>query len=224
MKTPLSWQGETLLLLRKEVQLELRQKYALGGVLLYVVSAAFAVYMALGQQVGGAVWAALYWIVVLFASVNAVAKSFIQENSARQLYYYALARPSAVLFSKIIYNTALLFFIGLLSLFVLSVVLGNPVKNQGLFLGTVALGSLGFSIAFTFLSAIAAKARQSATLMAILSFPIILPTLLTLLRLSKIALALMHDTAYYKDVFILLAIDLILLSIASLLFPYLWKD
>jgi heme exporter protein B len=162
--------------------------------------------------------------VVLFASVNAVAKSFIQENSARQLYYYALARPSAVLFSKIIYNTALLFFIGLLSLFVLSVVLGNPVKHQGLFLGAVALGSLGFSIAFTFLSAIAAKARQSATLMAILSFPIILPTLLTLMRLSKIALALMHDSAYYKDVFILLAIDLILLSIASLLFPYLWKD
>ena len=223
MQTPAFWQQQ-LALIRKEWQLEWRQKYALSGVLLYVVSAAFVVYMSLGQQVGPAIWISLFWLVFLFASVNAVAKSFVQEPASRQLYYYTLAQPLAVLYAKIIYNASLLFLIALLSLFVFSLVLGNPMNQLGLFVASLGLGSLGFSIAFTFISAISAKARQSATLMAVLSFPVILPNLLTLLRLSKIAAELMSDSAYYRDMFLLLAIDAILLSLASLLFPILWRD
>lgn len=215
---------QTYSLFRKEIALEFRQLYALGGVLLYVVSTAFVVYSAVGQEVPKAVWAALYWIIVLFASVNAVAKSFMQENSNRQLYYYTLASPTAVIVAKIAYNTLLLCTIEVLSYGVLSLVMGNPIEMQGLFFGLMALAGLGFSIAFTFLSAIAAKARQSATMMAILSFPVVIPMLLTLLRLSKIALQLMHDSAYYQDIIILISIDVILLGLVFILFPFLWRD
>ena len=86
------------------------------------------------------------------------------------------------------------------------------------------LGSLGFGITFTFISAISAKASQSATLMAILSFPIVLPILMLLLRLTKISIELMVDTAYHKDMLILLLIDVILGSLIIILFPYLWRD
>lgn len=215
---------QTLHLLRKDIQLEWRQRYAIGGVLLYVVSTVFVVYAALGQIVGGAVWAALFWIIILFASVNAIAKSFVQESNDRQLYYYFLASPIAVIASKILYNIALLTGISLLALAVFSMMLGYPIHQHGLFLGTVILGSIGFAIAFTFISAISAKAQQSATLMAVLSFPIIIPILLMLLRLTKIAANLMTDTAYYRDIFILLSIDAILASLVFLLFPMLWRD
>lgn len=220
----MSFISETYHLFKKEIALELRQMYALGGVLLYVVSTAFVVYTAVGQEVPGVVWAALFWVIILFASVNAVAKSFVQENSNRQLYYYTLASPSAVILSKILYNTLLLCGIEVLCYGVFSVVMGNPIKMQGLFWGLMGLAGLGFSIAFTFLSAIAAKARQSATLMAILSFPVIIPILMTLLRLSKIALELMHDSAYYQDIVILVSIDVLLIGLVFLLFPYLWRD
>jgi heme exporter protein B len=60
--------------------------------------------------------------------------------------------------------------------------------------------------------------------MAILSFPVILPILLTLLRLSAIALRLMQDTSYYKDIINLLSIDAILLTLTFVLFPYVWRD
>jgi heme exporter protein B len=60
--------------------------------------------------------------------------------------------------------------------------------------------------------------------MAILSFPILIPIIMTLLRLTKIALGLMVDTEYYKDIFILLSLDLILISLVMILFPFLWKD
>jgi heme exporter protein B len=60
--------------------------------------------------------------------------------------------------------------------------------------------------------------------MAILSFPVILPILLTLMRLSSIALRLMQDTSYIKDIYNLLAIDAILLALTYVLFPYVWRD
>ncbi len=210
-------------LFRKELMLEFRQGYALGGIVLYVFSMVFVVYAA-SIKVPAPVWNILFWLIVLFASINAVVKSFVQESGARQLYYYQLADPVVLLLAKIVYNTVLLFVLSALAFGAYSVVAGNPVKDTPLFWGVLLLGSLGFGIAFTFLSAIAAKANNSATLMAILSFPVVLPILLTLVRLSSIALRLLQDTSWKRDILNLLAIDAILLALAFILFPFVWKD
>lgn len=217
---------ETWYLFQKELILEWRQKYAISGILLYVISSTFVVYTAIGEKLQGmkVVWGALFWIIVVFASVNAIAKSFVQENTNRQLYYYTLCRPSAIILSKLIYNTILLSFIALLAYAAFVIFLGNPVANQGLFLTCLFLGSTGFSIAFTFISAISAKANQNVVLMAILSFPIVLPILMLLMRLTKIVLGAMHDSSYATDIITLLCIDVILLSLSCILFPFLWRD
>ena len=214
---------EIAFLLRKEFIIELRQKYAIGGILLYVISTVFIVYMAF-MNVNAMAWNTLYWIVILFASVNAVAKSFVQESGNRQLYYYILTNPTAIILSKIIYNVILLLLISLLAYAAFSLVAGNPVRNTGQFLTALFLGSLGLSIAITFVSAIAAKANNSGTLMAILSFPIVIPILMTLIKISANALGLLTDTSIQKDMFILLAIDGILIAMAFVLFPFLWRD
>lgn len=170
------------------------------------------------------VWNILFWLIVLFASINAVVKSFVQESGARQLYYYQLADPAMLLLAKILYNSVLLFVLSTLSFGAYSLVAGNPVKDAPLFILVLTLGSIGFSIAFTFISSIAARANNSATLMAILSFPVVLPILLTLIRLSQIALRLLQDTSYFKDIINLLAIDAILMTLTFVLFPFVWRD
>jgi heme exporter protein B len=215
---------ETLELFGKELRLEWRRRYALSGVLLYVVSTVFVIYIIVGEKIGPAIWAALFWIIVLFASVNAVAKSFVQENVQRQLYYYTLASPSSVILSKMLYNSLLLTFISALSFLAFSIIMDSPVKNYGLFSLILVMGSIAFAITFTFIAAISSKAAQSATLMAILSFPLVIPILMTLTRLTKISLRLMTDTEYYKDILILASIDMILGSLVFVLFPYLWRD
>jgi heme exporter protein B len=215
---------ETLELFGKELRLEWRRRYALSGVLLYVVSTVFVIYIIVGEKIGPAIWAALFWIIVLFASVNAVAKSFVQENVQRQLYYYTLASPSSVILSKMLYNSLLLTFISILSFFAFSFIMDSPVKNYGLFCFVLVMGSIAFAITFTFIAAISSKAAQSATLMAILSFPLVIPILMTLTRLTKISLRLMTDTEYYKDILILASIDMILGALVFVLFPYLWRD
>jgi heme exporter protein B len=212
-----------LLLLHKEFLLEFRQRYAISGIVLYVLSMVFVVYIS-SIKVQAQVWNILFWLIVLFASINAVVKSFVQESGSRQLYYYQLTDPVSLILAKVLYNTLLLLVLSLLAFASYSLVAGNPVKDPSLFALVLLLGSFGFSIAFTFISSIAARANQSATLMAILSFPVILPILLTLVRLSAIALRLIQDTSYQRDIVNLLAIDTILITLTFVLFPYIWKD
>jgi heme exporter protein B len=212
------------ILLRKEFVLEWRNGYAISGILLYVCSTVFVVYLAFFQGVSPMVWNALYWIIVLFATANAMVKSFVQENGARQLYYYQLADPIAVLLAKMIYNVALLLTLCLLSWGLFGFITSNPVIFIGKFLLAIFLGSLGFSILFTFISALSAKADNSATLLPILSFPLVIAILLTLIKLSVAAIGAIQDSGLLKDIGILLAIDLSLLALALVLFPFLWRD
>lgn len=210
-------------LLHKEFTLEFRQKYAISGILLYVLSTVFIVYFSL-KELPGAVWSAMYWVIILFASTNAMVKSFVQENSQRALYYYTLTHPTAILFSKIIYNFLLLLVLSLLTFGTFSVLTGQPVKEIPLFLLTITLGSLGFSITLTFIAAIAAKASNGATLMAILGFPVVIPILLVVIRMTLKSLRLIQETSHISDITSLLAIDVILLALGYLLFPFLWRD
>lgn len=210
-------------LMRKDIRLELRNSYAISGVLLYVCSTVFIVYMAF-QRVQPDAWNALFWIIILFASVSAVVKSFVQESSGQQLYYYALVSPTAVILSKILYNTGLLLLLSLLTWMGFSLVAGNPVKDTGQFMLALSLGSIGFSILFTFVAGVASKAGNNATLMAILAFPLMLPILLTLIKLSANALRLMQDTGIGRDILILVAMNLLLTALSLVLYPFLWRD
>ncbi|MDX2072337.1 MAG: heme exporter protein CcmB [Haliscomenobacter sp.] len=213
------------ILLRKELVLELRMGYAISGILLYVVSTVFIVYAAFFQGVNSPMlWVTLFWIIMLFASVNAIVKSFVQENGARQLYYYGLLDPLAVIVSKMIYNISLLLFLSLLTWAALAFIVGNKVEEFSAFLLALFLGSTGFSILFTFVAAISSKADNNSTLLAILSFPLVIPILMTLIKLSVGATGMLEDTGAIKDIGILVAIDLVLAGLTLVLYPFLWRD
>lgn len=218
---------EISILIQKELTLEWRQKYALNGILLYVVSAVFITYLSVGAKQGNIstpTWNALYWIIILFSAVNAVAKSFVQEHQGRQLYYYMIASPESIILSKIIYNTGLTLILALLGYGVFSVILGNPVLDQGLFIMNLILGAMGFSASLTMVSGIASKAGNNGTLMAILSFPVIIPILLMAIRISKNAMDGLDWSVSADKIISLFAINAIVAAAAYILFPYLWRS
>ncbi len=210
-------------LLQKDLLLEWRQKYAFNGILLYVISTVVVVYLAF-MEIEPVSWITLFWIIMLFASVNAVAKSFLQESNSRQLYYYTLASPEAIILSKMLYNVLLLLFLAALALAIYSILLGYPVENTSLFMTTVILGGIGFALTFTLISAISSKASNNATLMPVLSFPVVIPVLSLLITLSKTAvLGIEGEDNTQNDIWVLLAIDGIMLVLSFILFPYLWR-
>jgi heme exporter protein B len=214
-------------LITKEIQLEWRQRYALNGMLLYVVSTVFVCYMSFklkSDELNAITWNTLFWIILLFTAVNAIAKSFMQERQGRLLYYYTLANPVWVILSKIIYNSLLLMVLSLAGLGFYMLVMGNPVGDVPLYVGSVLLGSLGFASTLTMVAGIASKADNAPTLMAILSFPIMLPMLLMLLKISKNALDGLDRSVSTDEIITLLAINAIVLVLSVILFPYLWRS
>jgi len=221
--TPTQHFNLTLALTRKEVLMEWRRQYALSGIFLYVLSTVFVVYLAF-EVIQLNDWIALFWIIVLFASVNAVAKSFLQESRPRLFYFYTLVGAGHYLAAKMLYNSFLLLGLTLLTYGTFLVLLGNPLKTEGGWLVVMVMGSIGFAFTFTMVSAIAAKAQDNATLMAILSFPVVLPQLALLVDASKTiqkqaALAAAGDT-----LLALAAIDVMVLVVSFMLFPYLWRE
>jgi heme exporter protein B len=222
---------QTWELLKKEVVLEWRSKYAFNGVLLYVVSTVFICYISFNLTPGfnksegyKVVWNVLFWIIILFASVNAIAKSFMQESKSRLLYYYSIASPHAIILSKTIYNIALMSLLSVLALIVYLLFFTNTLGDPLFYFLVVVLGSISFSTVFTMISAIASKAGNNVTLMAILSFPVIIPVILILIRLSKNAMDGIERSLSYGDIGVLCAINAIVMATALLLFPYLWRD
>jgi heme exporter protein B len=222
-----TWLTQIGALMQKEFLLEWRQRYALNGMLLYVVGAVFVCYLSFAarrNQLTPIVWNALFWIIVLFTAINAIAKSFVQERAGRQLYYYTLVSPQQIIVSKILYNTGLMLILTGLGFAVYSFMLGNPVADLPLYGLSLVLGAVGFAGSLTLVAAIAAKAENSATLMAVLSFPVVLPLLLLLLRLAKNALDGLDRSVSRDEIITLLAIDMIVLAVSWLLFPFLWRS
>ena len=218
---------DIITLLVKDFRLEWRQRSALGGLLLYVGSTVFVCFLSFSLRGGTPpppAWNALLWIILLFAAVNAVAKSFMQESAGLRLYYYTAVPPQAVILAKMLYNTLLLLAVAAVALLLYTVLLGNPIQNLTLFVGNLALGALGFATTLTLVSGIAARAGgNGATLMAVLGFPVMIPMLLLLIRVSKNALDGLDWSVSSSSVLTLGALNLLVGAVSYLLFPFLWR-
>jgi heme exporter protein B len=74
------------------------------------------------------------------------------------------------------------------------------------------------------MAAIASRASNNFSLMAILSFPLVLPLLITLMKLSHQALSSPDWIDASGSIIILLTINVAVIILGYLLFPYLWRD
>ncbi len=169
-------------------------------------------------------WNTLFWIILVFSAVNSAGNSFRKESTGRQLYYYQLAKPESIIMAKIIFNFLLLLVLSLLGFALYLALLGNPVQDFGMYFLSLILGSLGFSASLTLLAGIASKTDNASGILAVLSFPVLLPLINMLIRLSKNAMDGLDVSASYDEILTIFGIDLIVIALSYLLFPYLWKS
>ena len=209
-------------LFKKDLLLEIRQQYSFYGILLYIFSTLFVLYLSL-ESPEPQVWNGLFWVIQLFICINAVAKGFMQESRGRWLYYYTLAHPITMVLAKLLFNTLLMAIMSLISLILFRLFLGSPFSDGFRFLGIVLLGGCSLSLVFSFLSAIAAKAQQNAAILAILGFPIILPQLILLLQISAGQFN-EQPTDTTVSIALMLGLDGLVILLTMILFPFLWKE
>ncbi|MCB0761797.1 MAG: heme exporter protein CcmB [Flavobacteriales bacterium] len=219
--------NELWTLLRREIQAETRQKHVVWGMVLYTLSTIFVCYLSFKQLEDRAIWNGLLWIIILFAAFNAVGRSFDREAGGYNLYLYTLAHPTAVILSKILFNVMLLALLTLLALVMYVLFLGTDVLTGAdmlQFIVGLLLGAFGLSAALTLISGIAVKSGNNMGMMALLGFPIILPTMLILMSYSANALAGMPWGENARNLLLMFIIDGAVVTLSYILFPYLWRD
>lgn len=195
--------------------------------LLFVVAASFTLYQVFfagKTPVKPLVWNALFWMIILFSSFQAVGQSLRREMDQQFWYYQFIVQPEALILSKLIYHFLILQITSGLAWLFLSLFFPNPVQDHLLFFIAVELACLGLSAGLTLVSAIASRAGSNASLLPVLGFPLVIPTLLFVIRISVTAIEGLDWEIAIKNILTLLGIDCIMIALSFILFPYLWRQ
>ena len=98
------------------------------------------------------------------------------------------------------------------------------IKNLSLFFFAFVIGNIGLAVSSTIIAAIIAKAGAKGTLYPVLSFPILLPLILTSVQLTLFALDGTSIEEAKFELAIVVSYDVIMLTVSYMLFDFIWKD
>jgi len=211
----------------KDVRLELRNRYAINMLLMFVLSALLLVLFAVGQEpVSERVQSAVLWIVILFSAAIGLGRAFISEEERGTVLLLQLnTRGSMVYAGKLFYNFLLIFGLNLVAVGAFVVFLNVDVRLPGLLLLTLFLGALGLAGATTLLSAIIARTASRGPLLPVLLFPLLFPLLLSVIGSTRSALPNgLGWLAATDELLALTGFAGVVISASVLLFDYVWQD
>ena len=212
-------------LIKKEFLLEFRQKSTLGGVLVYVVGTIFVSALCFKGHLDKPSWNALFWVITLFTSITISGKVFLKETGGQALFNFLHYSPQHFIFSKIIANMVFMLVLSFITFFFYGFFIKNEVENLSLFFIVLILASMGLTGVLSLMSAIASKTSGNFAMMSILSFPVLMPLILVVIKVSKQAVDGIEWAGVGMNfILILVALNVLTLALSFLLFPYLWRD
>jgi heme exporter protein B len=161
---------------------------------------------------------------MIFSSVDAIAKSFMQESHERWFYYYTLFTPTELLLAKLLYNLFLMVIVSAFTLALFSLFVGFPIRDIGFFSMALIGGVFCLTVLFTFMSVIASKAGKNTALVTILSLPIAIPLIAVIINFTKKTLVVQNVSIYSTDIVLLCSINILMMIMGFLLFQFTWKE
>ena len=211
-------------LFRLEWQLEFRKRESLYSVLLYLLASVYLSYLVFQDIIDADTWNALFWLLLLFTSLQAATRSFNYLSGPAFIFYYQHCHPREIILSKMAFQVTLMTILAGISWGIFTLFLGNPVEGGWSFLLTLFLGAMGFASILSLMAAIAARSNNNMSLMAVLGLPLLMPLVLSLVRISTLSLvgAAWADCLPYFGLLALLNCLIGLLSFV--LFPYIWQE
>jgi heme exporter protein B len=197
-------------LFKKDYHSELRTRYAINSLAMFIIVAISVILFSIGNEtITESLTGGLFWVVIFFTSMSGLARAFVsEEERGTTLTLQLIASPSTIFSGKLIFNLILVFCMNV----VIALLYG------ALFEKFVILNFALFTIT------IIAKAGAKGTLYPVLSFPILLPLILTCVQLTLFSI----DGTGFADAQFELAIvvgyDVIMLTASYMLFDFIWKD
>ncbi|MEO0404241.1 MAG: hypothetical protein AAF193_05175 [Bacteroidota bacterium] len=207
--------------------MEFRQKETLASIFLFVLAACYVVFQAIKEVDHIKSWNALLWIILLFGAFQAIGKSFLQNQKGLRLYLYTTVLPTHFIVAKLLYNVLFMVILGLVGFVVHRVFLGADLLEGvrlGRYLVSVVSGAIGFAGLLTLISAIAGQSDGSSGLTSILGLPVSIPLILIIMNLTSSLFVGQAYTDFLVNLSFLWIMNLGLMALTVLLFPYLWTD
>jgi heme exporter protein B len=227
MNTSIRWLTTVGAVFSKDLRSELRTRYALNALIMFVVTTISIIVFAItGINVSSELLSGVLWVIVFFSTMSGMSRSFVsEEERGTVMTLQLLTRPSVVYFGKLLFNVLLLVGINIFSVLLFFILVTNfTVRSYDVFVVTMLLGTLGLASASTIIAAIIAKANTKGTLYPVLSFPILLPLLLTVINATKLAVEGAPFSEAFGEFQILLSYLLVVTTASYLLFDFVWKD
>jgi heme exporter protein B len=216
--------------LKAEITAEFRNRSLAGAVIMYVFACVGVVYYSLQFNEGAgtlspSVWGILFWLIILFTCSGGMSNLLLKEHQNRQQYWYWACSPTVFLLGKTLFNLLFAEILAMIAWIVLAIMTSQIQNINPAFGWVVLLGTAGFSVLFTGMSAIAGRGMQNSLLAAILGFPLVIPLMIFVTRLSASVLQSGSlDGNGWRNLFLIGSFDLLLLALGLILFPYIWRD
>lgn len=211
----------------KDFRSELRTRYAINSLAMFIIVAISVILFSIGnERINENLTAGLFWVVIFFTAMSGLARVFVsEEERGTAMTLQLVASPSTVFTGKLIFNLILVFCMNtVIALLYAALFDAFVLRNFALFLCTFILGNIGLAIASTIIAAIISKAGAKGTLYPVLSFPILLPLILTAVQLTLFSI---DGTTFEKSRFelaVVICYDVIMLTASYMLFDFIWKD
>jgi len=218
---------QALWLFNKDLTSELRTRYAINALGMFIVVTISVILFAIGQEkISSALAGGLLWVVIFFTAMSGLSRAFVsEEERGTALLLQLIASPTVVLTGKLFYNLILVFAMNMVILVLYSALFDAFVlKNVFIFFFSFVLGKSGLAFASTIIASIIAKANSKGTLYPVLSFPILLPLLLMLVEITKRC----SDGVTFEEIspefFALVSYNVVIAAASYMLFDFIWKE
>lgn len=214
-------------LFRKDLNSELRTRYAVNALAMFIIVAISVILFSIGdEKITPELTGGLFWVIIFFTAMSGLSRAFVsEEERGTTLALQLVASPSTIFTGKLVFNTILVFCMNtVIALLYSTLFEAFVLENFVLFLYSFILGNIGLAVSSTIIAAIIAKAGAKGTLYPVLSFPILLPLILTSVRLTIFSMDGISFERAKFELAIVLSYDVIMTTASYMLFEFIWKD
>jgi len=223
------WLAEALAVAAKDLRTEFRTRVALNSLGLFALTVLAAVSYTVGPYRITAedrpfLLAVLLWIVVFFAALAGLDRSFVKEEESHTAPLLRLAAsPGAVWFGKLLFNLVLIYALMAMLVPLYCILMGYRILLVEGFLVILALGGYTLAVVTTIIAAIIARALTRGALFSVLSLPLLLPLMIFLIQGTAGAAEGTVDTVN-NTIRAVLSMGGIMTIVSGALFPVVWSD
>lgn len=205
--------------LKKDLSIEWESKSSINALLAFVgISFLMVAFTAKFDQLNPSVRSGLQWIIVLFAALTVLWRTYVIEFDRRTNHLLQLYVPAIqVWLSKGLLNTIFTFLVSVVTFLFFFLATGQHIESISLLLLTLTLASVSLGFVSTFLSMLIAESKNRSSLFAIISIPVLIPWMLLVQDLTQASYLLGWQDGVWNEIFALLGYTGALVSVSLVL-------